>query len=290
MIHTSTAQQIVQIREDADAGNLNNVESDKFAEVGYSMLNTTKAPFDNENARKAFAYSIDRDAMNKLRYEGILTNASGPFAVGAVGYLEDTGLPSLDIDKAKEFAAAYKEETGEDLSFGISHTSDPETTKTAQLTQSMLKTAGINANLVPVPDQSTLINQAIARNFQAALWRNHPGADPDLQYVWWHCDNAPPAPCSNPVNFGGFNDADINRLLDEGRVELDEAKRKTIYEDLNKAFAEKLFDLWSVWTLWSVASKTNVHGVMGPDLPDGSKPFPGLATGHPVDGLWVSQN
>jgi peptide/nickel transport system substrate-binding protein len=289
VIHTSGALQIVDIREAVEAGDLAAVESDAYAEVGYTMLNWTKAPFNNKAARQAFAYAVDRDAINELRNEGILTNATGPFAPGAVGYLEENDLPSIDIDRAKEFAAQYKEETGEDLTFGISHVSDPETTKTAQLVQSMLKTAGITANLVPVSDQSTLINNALGKSFDAVLWRNHPGADPDTQYVWWHCNNAPPEPCDNPVNFAGFNDADINRLLDEGRVELDEAKRKTIYEDLNKEFANELYDLWSQWTIWSIASQTNVHGVLGPDLPDGSKPFPGLATGHPVEGMWIEQ-
>jgi peptide/nickel transport system substrate-binding protein len=40
---------------------------------------------------------------------------------------------------------------------------------------------------------------------------------------------------------------------------------------------------------WSVGTATDVHGVYGPDLPAGGKPFPGLATGHPVLGLWVDQ-
>ena len=290
VIHTSGPQQITEIRKDVDAGKLASVESDKFAEVGYTMLNSTKEPFNNQNARSAFAYAIDRDAVNKLRNDDILTNATGPFAPGATGYLKDLELPSIDVDKAKDFASKYKEETGKDLTFGISHVSDPETTKTAQLLQSMLNDAGIKANLVPVADQSTLINNALGRQFDAVLWRNHPGADPDTQYVWWHCSNPPPAACDNPVNFAGFNDAEINRLLDEGRVELDAAKRKTIYEDLNKEFANKLFDLWGQWTLWDIASNPKVHGVLGPDLPDGSGPFPGLATGHPVEGMWIEQN
>jgi peptide/nickel transport system substrate-binding protein len=289
VIHTSGPQEISQIRKDVDSGKLKDTESDKFAEVGYTMLNTTKAPFNNQNARDAFAFAVDRDVVNKVRYNDILTNATGPFAEDVTGYLADTGLPTFDLQKAKDAAAKYKQETGQDLSFGLSHTSDPETTKTAQLIQSMLKTAGINANLVPVPDQSTLINQAIARNFDSVLWRNHPGADPDTQYVWWHCDNAPPAACDNPVNFGGYNNAEINKLLDDGRVELDPAKRKTIYEDLNKAFAKDLPNLWGQWTLWAVAYQPNVHGIMGPDLPDGSKPFTGLATGHPVEGMWLSK-
>ena len=94
---------------------------------------------------------------------------------------------------------------------------------------------------------------------------------------------------TNPVNFGRFNDPEINKLLDEGRTTLDEAKRKTIYEDLNKRFADQLWNIWASYTIWSIASQPNVHGLLGPDLPDGSGPFPGLPTGAPVSGIWISK-
>ncbi len=42
-------------------------------------------------------------------------------------------------------------------------------------------------------EQSQQINDAIAGNFQATAWRNHPGFDPDTQWVWWHCDATPEA-------------------------------------------------------------------------------------------------
>ena len=61
-------------------------------------------------------------------------------------------------------AAQYKQETGKDLTFTLSHTADPDTTGDAVLIQQMLKqNAGISISLNPVPDQSTLINIAIGR-------------------------------------------------------------------------------------------------------------------------------
>ncbi len=295
MTHLDTPQDIQTIRNDIKAGKLKDVESDKFTEVGYTMFNATKEPFNHLSAREAFSWAIDRDTVNRLRNDNLLTNASGPFPPGNPGYLADTGLPAhADLTKARQFAAQYKQETGKALTFTLTHTTDSTTTKTAELLQQMLNTAGIKVSLNPVADQSTLINLAIARGFQAALWRNHPGADPDTQYVWWHCDNSPPAgtdpngaaPCDNPVNFGGFNDPVINKDLELGRTSLDPAKRVSYYEDLNREFAKQLWNGWGQWVLWTVAFKPTVHGILGPDLPDGSKPFTGLPTGHPVDGLW----
>jgi peptide/nickel transport system substrate-binding protein len=92
------------------------------------------------------------------------------------------------------------------------------------------------------------------------------------------------------VNFAGFNDPEINQLFDDGRVELDAAARTAIYEDINREMAKEAYDLWAQWTLWAIATQNGVHGVLGADLPDGSGPFTGLATGHPVDGLWIEQD
>ena len=72
-------------------------------------------------------------------------------------------------------------------------------------------------------------------------------------------------------------------------AESDTTKAASIYEDVNKRFGSQAWNLWLNWTIWDVASAPDVHGVMGPDLPDGSKPFPGLATGHPVSGMWISK-
>jgi peptide/nickel transport system substrate-binding protein len=289
IMHTSTPLQIEEIRNKANEGSLNNVESDKFGEVAYVMLNASKPPFNNPIARQILAYGIDREKVNKIRAADIPTLAQGPFAPGNVGYLKDAGYPEYDAQKAKDLVAQYKRETGEDFTFTATHSADPDVTATFQLYQQLMGDIGVKVNLQPVADQSQLINIAVGGDFQAVGWRNHPGADPDTQYVWWYNQKNPDGSFANPINFGRFDSEQINTLLDEGRSEPDAAKRKTIYEDLNKSFAKDLWNIWGSYTIWSIASQPNVHGVLGPDLPDGSKPFPGLATGHPVSGLWISK-
>jgi peptide/nickel transport system substrate-binding protein len=289
VIHTSGSLQIEQIRQKAKDGSLSNLESDKFGEVGYLMLNAATAPFNNLTARQVLAYGIDREKVNEIRAAGIPTLAQGPFAPGNVGYLKDAGFPNYDKQKAQDLVAKYKQETGKNLEFTLTHAGDPDTTQTAQLYQQLMKDIGVKVNLQPIADQSQLINNAIGGSFQAVTWRNHPGADPDTQYVWWYNNKGPNNTFTNPINFGRFVDPEINRLLDQGRTTPDEAQRKTIYEDLNKRFANQLWNMWASYTIWSIASQPNVHGLLGPDLPDGSGPFPGLATGAPVSGIWVSK-
>ncbi len=279
-MHTSSAESIAELRDIADSGDIQLTESDEFTETGYLMVNVAKPPFDNILARQAIAYAIDLETQNEVRNRGVSTIASGPFAPGNMGYLEDTDLPQFDLEKAKALVAQYEEETGLDFRFTLSHGGDPAGQEGAQFFIEMVEKAGVEVDS-KVVDQSQGINDAIAGNFQATGWRNHPGGDPDTQYVWWHT--------GSPVNFGKFSDTEIDRLLEEGRSEPDPAKREQIYQDMNRRFAEQLYNLWSFWTLWAIATDTDVHGLLGPDLPDGSKPLPGLANGHAVDGLWVEE-
>ena len=279
MTHESGGERIAQYRPLAESGTINLVESEEQAEVLYMLLNSSVPPFDNILARRAVAHAINYEQLNSLRNQDIFTVANGPFAPGEVGYLEDTGFPTYDQELARDLVEQYEAETGQPLTFTGSSTSDPGTIQSVQVVQQMLADVGIETSLRST-DQATLINEAIGGQYQAHVWRNHPGGEPDGQYIWWHT--------GLPTNFGRINDPEIDRLLDEGRVTADEATRQQIYEDLNRRFAEQVWNIWLWWPTWAIPSSTDVHGVYGPTLPDGSDPPETLGTGHPTVGLWVS--
>jgi len=276
--HIMNSLQVAQLQELADRGDIAIYQTDRFADTVYTLLNSGKPPFDNVLARRAVATAIDNETLNEVREKSIPQRASGPFPPGNVGYLADTGLPEFDLEKAEALVARYEAESGEKLAFTVLSTPEPANIETGQMVKEMASKAGIEVTLQQI-DEAALINRVLGGDYNAAFWRNHSGGDPDLQYSWWRSDS--------PVNFGRFNDPEIDRLLDEGRHEADPTKREQIYEDLNRRFADRLWNLWSFWPMWTIGTAPNVHGVIGPDLPDGSKPFPGLADGHPVTGLWI---
>jgi len=293
--HTSSAIDIEQLRALAKNGTITENESDKYAEVAHLMLCTAPptdtvcpgSPFGNQHARNAVAYALDRQTLNHVRGKDIPQIASGPFAPGAVGYLQDAGFPQFNLDKAKQEVQAYKQETGKDLSFTYGGTPDPEGVETQNFIKAMFEAAGMKVSTYTV-EQTQYINVAVARNFQMYGWRNFPGSDPDSLFVWWNCNNAAPATCDNLVNFGGFNDTVINSDLQKGRTDTDPATRAGYYEDLNRQFSKQLYNLWTSWVVWAVSTSPKVHGILGPPLPDGSAPNPGLATGHSMAGLFVT--
>jgi peptide/nickel transport system substrate-binding protein len=281
VMHTSDNEQIAErLRPLAEDGDIEIFESDNFGEVNYTMLNVSQPPFDNKNARLAVAHAFDSQFLIDVRGGGIGQLANGPFAEGVMGHQGEgeNDFPQFDVEKAKEFAAAYEEETGEALSFAYTYVTSESGTLTAQEIQTQMADAGIDMSLKPAGDQATTINAALAGDFQAVGWRNHPGADPDTQYNWWYE--------GSPVNFGRIADPEINRLLDEGRTNPE--GREEIYTELNERFASEVYNIWSSYTIWSVSHSPAVNGLLGPTMPVGAN-FPGLGTGHFVTGMWVAE-
>ena len=276
-MHTSDAPTVSDLRDMTESGEVNGYESEEFGEVSYVMLNESKPPFDNIKARQALAYAVNFEETNAILNDGITTRASGPFAPGNIGHLEDTDFPGFDLEEAERLVAEYEEETGQKLTFTYTTTNAQVTIDQAQLLKEQAAEIGVEVEIITV-DQSTQIDTAISGDFEAIGWRNHPGGDPDGQYNWWKS--------GSPVNFGKFSDPEIDRLLDEGRTTLE--GRDEIYEDLNRRFAEEVHNVWLWYTPWTIATATDVHGVPG-EGPTSAEGFPGLATGHYVMYMWVEQ-
>jgi len=293
---------ISQLQNDAKANKLKILESDTDTEIGYILLNEKTEPFNNYYARAAVAYAFNTNQYNKLRNKNLLKVANGPFAPGVLGYLPNTGFPRYNLAKAKEMVQKYTAMTHKPLKFQLGSPNDSDSVKSAQLAKSYFEAAGMSVSLHQA-DQSQYINDAIAGNFQAQGWRNHPGFDPDTQWIWWVCGGAAADPmpitlpkdkiCDNPVNFSGFNDKVINDAFADARGTTDEAKRRSDYETVNKEFAKQLWSIWQYYSLWTVPSQNSVHGVNNLKVPTassvnatGNPPFPGLASGIDVAPLW----
>src|SRR5690606_38844324 len=106
-----------------------------------------------------------------------------------------------------------------------------------------------------------------------------------------------------PVNFGGWDDPELNDLLDRGRETADPAEREEIYQEVNRIMTSKVYGSWSTFTSWAVVTSADVHGIVGPPLPGDDPSVPGdvetgdptrqptlgLATAHSLLGMWIEQ-
>ncbi len=273
LMTTSSSGGVIDLQDLAESGQIDVVATDEGAETAYLMLNSGKPPFDEKIARQAVASAGDAREVNEIRNRGLNTIATGPFPPDNDAFLEGIAR-KRNLKQARRLNEQYEQEHGEPIAFEYLTNPEPETLAIAQLVKEQQAEAGIEVTIRTV-DQPTLVNEVLAGNFTGAGFRNHPGGDPDTQYVWWHS--------GSPVNFGRIDDPEIDRLLDAGRSEPDQAKRTEIYQDLSRHFAEELYNLWSWYTYWAVGYQTDVKGVAGPRLPDGGgRPFSLFAGVIPV--------
>jgi peptide/nickel transport system substrate-binding protein len=279
VMHTSDGQQVYALEQKASQFNLIKEQTGR-REIRYYLMNVAKPPLDDPTARRAVALAVDRDQINTIRNSGIYTIGDGPFDTKVPGYVKNPGYPNYNLKQAKKLAKQYKDAHGGEFSVVLEHTNDPANSAEAQLIKEQLGKAGIDATLKQ-DDQTAFIAAAVSGNFSIMLWRNHPGDDPDVQYVWWNTGSL--------VNFGKIADPDMQALLDEGRSTVDPAQRKAIYEKINKEFSKQLFNVWAYNADWTIASQKKVQGLEGPPLPDGGGKPEFLFGRHPLLGIYLTQ-
>jgi peptide/nickel transport system substrate-binding protein len=295
VMHTTSGSDIGgKLKDLRDDGKINLLVSEDASEPAFVQLNASKPPFDDIRMRKALASGVDWEEVNQVQNDGLPTVAKGPFAPSELGYVEDPGWPEFDLAAAKKLVKDYVADGGE-AQFNLTVDPTASDVRLGQLIQTRIKKAGVTVKLIQ-RDQAAIIDDAIGGAYEAMTFRNFPGGDPDTNYVWWYGKD-------NPVNFSKYDDPEINRLLDEGRGEPDPAKRKKIYQDITRRFAEQVYEIWYWYSPWAVAETAKVHNIWGPPLPgpDATKPgkattddkslqpSTGLATGHSLIGMWTEK-
>ena len=128
-------------------------------------LNHKIAPFSSKNARLAFSHSLDRAKWLKVRQKGL-----GSVPQSIVGpnniMFNKKGYAGFNLDKAKEYVAAYTTETGKTLEFSLPYVSaSADSTANAQLFKEMAEAAGMKVNLLSVTTAEA-IQKAFPMQFQ----------------------------------------------------------------------------------------------------------------------------
>lgn len=119
-------------------------------------LNQGKAgsPFKSKNARLAVLHCMDRANFVKVRTKGESTVAKS--LVGPKSAMYSTvGFQKFDIAKSKEYVAAYKTETGKDLTFSFPSDTSTVSRGNATFLKNTWAKCGITANIVT--EESALI-------------------------------------------------------------------------------------------------------------------------------------
>ncbi len=212
-----------------------------FTYLGYNLKHPL---FKNKLVRKALCYAINKEEIIKGALLGQGIPAYGPYKPGAWYYnkaIEET-CP-YNPQKALEllYQAGFKkgkngllEKDGQPFEFTVLvNQGNLARLLAAQIIQRELSQIGIKMK-IRVVEWTTLIHQFIdTRRFEAVILGWVTGPDPDLYDIFHSSKIKPPG-----LNFVGYSNPELDKLLEEGRYTLDQKKRKKIYYKVQEILAE----------------------------------------------------
>ena len=206
------------------------------------ILNIKKPPFNDIRARQALNYGLNRIDLNQRAYQGARVPAYGFFPPVDPYYDPTAQLPTYNLAKAKALVAELKKE-GKPTSYTALCIPTPEASQDFSILKQQGQQAGTNVTLNTL-DQASFVAALLGgkANYNVACFRSPQAADPDEFYSSLHTGGS--------TNIPGYSNKAVDAALDSGRSFTDVAKRKAIYDTVQKqvskdvVFIPLLFDLY----------------------------------------------
>ena len=239
-------QRVAQLRDDESLELAVTPSNDYW----YLALNQARAPWDDVRVRQAIAYAIDRDAIVQATSYGtaavneLAIPQGNPWFTPYDRYRED-GEAGLDTARTLLREAGTQPA---DLDMLVT-TEYPETVTAAQIVADNLAPLGFTVNIRTV-DFATWLDEQNSGNFDMLMMGWLGNIDPDdFYYAQHHTDGT--------SNAQKFSNAEVDRLLDAGRVETDEQARKDEYAKAATLIADEVSYIYlynpSVIQAWNPA-------------------------------------
>ncbi len=211
-----------------------------YTYMGYNLNNPL---FSDVKVRQALSYAINRKSIIDGILLGLGRPCTGPFSTVSWAYNPKAKKYEFDQERAREMLAKGGWEPGTDgilakdgrqFRFTIlTNQGNNERIRTAEILQQNLKAVGIDVN-IRVMEWQAFLEQIDKRSFDAIILGWSMGRDPDL-YDIWHSSKTK----KGEYNFVGYKNAEVDRLLVEGRRTFDIRKRKKIYYRIHEILAEE---------------------------------------------------
>lgn len=216
-----------------DLENSKNLKTYEYSEnrVGYIGVNANSLKLQDVKVRQALFFALDRNELNKGAYLSDKYYENAYSILPPANKFATTDLEKYEQD-TKKSESLLKEANATNVSINLAYSSsDPAQTIQATLIQQQLQQVGVKVELVGL-DPTALyaeLQKPDSTKFDFFLGGYIMGNDPD-QY-------SPLFQSTGSANYFHYKNPAVDELFKSGAVELDEAKRKDIYNDLQKTIA-----------------------------------------------------
>ncbi|WP_153504036.1 ABC transporter substrate-binding protein [Cumulibacter manganitolerans] len=225
----------------------------------YLAVNAAKAPFDDEKARLAIQYALDREKISQGLFDGHCTPSIQAVPRTSVGYSDKVGdgLQTYPHDPKK--AKALLAEAGATAGVEISLLAPNITmfTQLAEVVQAQLAEVGIAASVKPVPSAQLRQEFAVDQTVEAAALPYVGTPDPNGAMAYFMP--------GHPFNIGQAASQETIDLAKQAAGPVDPAERKPLYEKVAQSMLDHQTQIVPICLLHlASAYGTNVSNVEQP--------------------------
>lgn len=217
------------------------------------FFNVKYAPFDRKEVRQALAYATDRKRMADTVFQGLTQPEALPWAANSPAYdAARNETYAFDPARAKSLLAAAGVSN---LAFEILYSvSRPEAGEMAKIFQGDLAQIGVNAALKSA-ELASYFAQVQAVSYNGMSVGSGVSSQLQPQTLLLGVYHSP------VVNLSGYKNDVWAKLVDDVSSELDPAKRKLLYTQINDFLLDEAWDLPVTHAPNRVATRKNVHGL-----------------------------
>ncbi len=215
-----------------------------------------KNPLQDIRVRAAIDHAIDREAMVDIVLEGLGKPANQLMPPGFFGANASIPMPEYNVEKAKKLLADAGYADGFEMDLYCTSDRLPGDGAICQGLGQMFSQIGLKTNVNAL---SKTIYFPSSSRLEFSVFMNGWGTlTGEASYTLGSLAHSKaPEVKMGAFNRTGYKNEDVDRLLQEAAVELDEAKRRSLYEDaMAKIMADKVYiSIVQLQTVW--AAKAN---------------------------------
>jgi oligopeptide transport system substrate-binding protein len=225
--------------------------------TSYITFDTTRAPFNDVNVRKAFSMAFDRQKYIDVVLNGHALPANGLYPPALPGFdLTFRGLPYHPA-RARELLAASK--------YGGPNGLPPIIFTDSGIGSYVAANVAAMAEMWEQNLGVTITVENIENNFYSdQLYSGNHGQ----LFNWGWCADYPDPEnfadvlfhSGSPQNLGGYSNPELDKLLESARVERDVTKRIQMYQRAERMIVDDAPVLFTVHSLSYELAKPYVHG------------------------------
>ena len=210
-------------------------------------------PLRDPRVREAFDLAIDRPALAEVAMEGLGQPASQLVTPGIVGYNEKLAVVRPNVQRGRQLLTEAGFPNGFKLVFNFTNDRLPGDRAVGAAITQMLARIGVEASANGQP--GAVLFPARTRgdlSFVMSGWGTLTGEANYTLSSLVH-SNAP-ALKLGAFNWRGYNNPEMDRLLQGAAVEMDEGKRRSLLEEANALVAKDrpLLPIAAVGTAWAM--------------------------------------